>query len=415
MRYLKIAGIAIIVVGAGLVLVFLRSKSSEQPRSQIESDTQKLNSSSESKPGAVESAAIKAGKRLSANQCQGEGVPYKLSVLPMKPEDFSHIVPYGIMIGGHVTPVDHQYFSPAVFHSPKDTYEVRAMADAKIVGLEIHPPENGSNGRIRMVFSITCTYFYYYDLVTSVVPKINHKNLPIAVKAGELIGRIGGQTLDFAVWDTTKPLKGFLVPERYATAEPWKIYTANPLDYYTDEIKDMALSKYVREAEPRSGKIDYDIDGYLRGNWFQEGTGGYGGLGGEGRGAYWQGHLAFVPDWYDPSAFYVSVGYLAPETGAPENQFSVPRGSPDPASVSADSGLVKYELISHWSWIKAGGSNWDNMSFTKGVSLDNSKGSFEGCALVEMLEPRKIKFETFLKQSCADAAGFSASAKIYTR
>ena len=365
---------------------------------------------------SAESTAVKAGKRLSNGYCTGEGVPYTLSVLPMKPEDFSHIVPYGIMIGGHVTPVDHQYFSPAVFHSPKDTYEVRAMADSKIIGLEIHPPENGSNGRIRMVFSITCTYFYYYDLVTSVVPKINFKNLPVSVKAGEVIGRIGGQTLDFAVWDTERALKGFVSPESYTVADQWKIYTADPLEYYTDDIKTVALSKYVRTVEPRSGKIDNDIDGRLIGNWFQEGTNGYGGLRGEGGGAYWEGHLAFAPDWYDPSAFYISVGYLAGVDGGQGNQFAVPRGSPDPATVGVSSGLVTYELRGHYSWKKADGITWDNLSFTGGgVTRDDTNTTFEGCALAEMLGPRTLKFETRLKEPCEGIQGFSANARTYTR
>ena len=56
------------------------------------------------------------------------------------------------------------------------------------------------------------------------------------MKEGQLIGKIGKQTLDFAVWDTEKPLSGFVIPEHYER-EPWKIYTANPFDYFTDEIK----------------------------------------------------------------------------------------------------------------------------------------------------------------------------------
>ncbi len=217
-----------------------------------------------------ESMAVKAGKRISDGMCEGEGAPYKLSVSPMKAEDFSHVIPYGSVVGGHVTPIDHQYFPPTIFRSPPDTYEVRAMADAKLVRYEPHAT------RIRLIFSVTCTYFYYYDLLTSVQTGINQKSLPLDVKAGDLIGRIGGQTLDFAVWDTTQTLKGFIVPEHY-DAEPWKIYTVDPLDYYTDELRAMILSKYVRTAEPRSGKIDYDIDGKLIGNWFEEGTYGYGG------------------------------------------------------------------------------------------------------------------------------------------
>src|SRR5260370_1170180 len=61
----------------------------------------------------------------------------------------------------------------------------------------------------QLFFSVSCTEFYYYDLVTSLTPTLERvladhptkqtqvksvAGLNIPVKAGELIGRIGGQT-----------------------------------------------------------------------------------------------------------------------------------------------------------------------------------------------------------------------------
>ena len=394
-----VEGLIIVIILAAVALVGWRV-------SQAIGKKDTANNSSVATGTQSTADAVTAGKQLSGNHCEGSGSGAKLSVSPMKPADFSHIEPYGLMIGGHVTPVDHQYYSPAVFNSPKDTYEVRAMGDAKIVELEVHPT------RIRLVFSVTCTFFYYYDLLTSVEPGISEQALPITVKAGQLIGHIGGQTLDFAVWDTTKPLKGFVVPEHYKS-EAWKIYTADPLDYYTDDLKTVTLAKYVRTAEPRSGKIDYDVDGKLIGTWFQEGTNGYGGAGQGGKSNYWDGHLSFAPDHYDPTALIVSVGYLAPANGAPENQFSVPQGSPDPAAITPQSGLIKYSL-KQWDYLKADGSKWDSMSFATGVTVSNSGKSTLGCALVQMTETRKLKFETFMGADCSAVAGFKQP-KIYER
>ena len=351
--------------------------------------------------------AIEAGKKLSGGQCQGEGVPYKLSVSPMKLSDFSHIEPYGLMIGGHVTPIDHQYFSPAVFNSPKDAYPVFAMADSKLVYIEPHPTRN------RLIFSVSCTFFYYYDLLTSLEPQINDHNLPLDVKAGELIGHIGGQTLDFAVWDTTKPLSGFIVPEHYQ-AEGWKLYTADPLDYYTDELKSQLLSKYARTVEPISGKIDYDIDGKIIGNWFEEGTNGFAGIATDPRTEYWKGHLSIVPSAYDPTAYFISVGYLTDQKGSPANQFSVPRSAPDPAKVGVGDGLVKYELR-RWNDLKPDGTVWNHSELIKGPRLDNENSPVEGCALVELIEKRELKFETFLGKSCTNISSFSQNAKLYER
>lgn len=404
---MRILFILIILIAVLLGGFFLLSKSQtvQSPISQV------LPKVSES------NAAVKAGKKLSSNLCQGGGVPYnseavessayKLSVSPMRAEDFTHIEPYGIMIGDHVTPIDHQYFSPTIFKSPKDTYPVFAMADAKIVGIEVHPT------RIRLVFSVTCTFFYYYDLLTSVESNINDKNLPISVKAGQLIGHIGGQTLDFAVWDTTKPLAGFIVPEHYE-AEAWKLYTADPLDYYTDDLKALILSKYVRTQLPVSGKIDYDIDGKLIGNWFEIGNLGYAGEATDPRLQYWKGHLSFAPHFYDPSAFIISVGYLVSESGESFNQFSVPRSSPSPATIGMESGLIKYELR-RWNDLKKDGTRWDHLELTKDIRLDNDNEPSSGCALVQMIDKRKLKFETFLKTSCENINGFSSAAKSYER
>lgn len=63
-----------------------------------------------------------------------------------------------------------------------------------------------------MYFEHSCTFYSYYDLLTSLSPEIKaevgeligfqNKQVRIPVKAGQLVGRIGGQTVDFAVWET---------------------------------------------------------------------------------------------------------------------------------------------------------------------------------------------------------------------
>jgi hypothetical protein len=67
----------------------------------------------------------------SRGKCEGQGT-VQFGTLPMKPEDFSVYLPYGMLADAHVTPIDHSYFSPAVFNSPRDAYEVRAIADGGV-------------------------------------------------------------------------------------------------------------------------------------------------------------------------------------------------------------------------------------------------------------------------------------------
>lgn len=369
--------------------------------------------------GDIFDRADSDGKELSRGLCSGEDKP-KLGALPMRLEDFSMIVPYGLMVGGHVTPIDHQYFSPTVFNSPPDTYEVFAMADADIVDIEIHPPSEGGHGRIRLVFSMSCKLFYYYDLVTSLREDIlsayknaraNYRSFKFPVKEGEVIGRIGGQTLDFAVWDMDIKLPGFIVPEHYV-GESWKIHTADPLDYYTEDLKKAALSKYVRTVPPVSGKIDYDIDGKLIGNWFVEGAGGYGG-GGEGF-DYFKNHLSFAPDLYDPRHFVISIGSLYNQTEGETNmQHMTLANSPLPEDVGVETGLVKYDLVG-WEYLKADGSPWNGFSLTKGPTVKRHK-RVTGSVLVQMIGSRKLKFEVFPGKTSAEATSFTAKAKIYGR
>src|SRR3990172_7617510 len=239
-----LATAAVLLLVALIVLfTFLGKQSKSSAKTATNSDL-----SNNKKNNQTDSEAVKQGKLLSNDNCTGEDKP-KLTALPMKYDDFKMIIPYGLVIGGHVTPIDHQYFSPTVFQSPRDKYGVYAMANSKIV--DIGERTNAKGTEYRLVFSLSCKLFYYYDLVTSLTPelkKVYEDNkvarqksaINISVKAGELIGRIGGQTLDFAVWDTDIKLTGFVVPEHYA-GEAWKIHTADPLNYYTDELKAQAI------------------------------------------------------------------------------------------------------------------------------------------------------------------------------
>lgn len=364
-------------------------------------------------------SAEQDGKALSHGVCEGTDKP-KLGRSPMDPEDFSIIIPYGLMVGAHVTPIDHQYFSPAEYNSALDSYEVYAMADSRITHIQARNFSTGTKKvEYRFVFSLSCKLFYYYDLVTSLEGNVKTqyeakggRDLDIAVKEGELIGRIGAQTLDFAVWDMDLVLPGFIERESYDSIEPWKVHTADPLLYYTDELKSFILSRYVRTAEPISGKIDHDIDGKLIGSWFQSGTNGYPGPGGPSGPdgvSYWAGHLAIAPNHWDPTKFIVSLG----DFGGKEAQYAIKGSTPDPSQVGIETGLVKYDLV-NFSYSQSDGSMWDGMSLTKGPIL-REQSFVVGCFLAQLVEIRLLKAEAFPGQSCQAVTGFSSLAKTYER
>lgn len=358
----------------------------------------------------AEEKAIKAGKYLSSGKCEGTD-KVKLTHLPMKESDFSIVIPYGLVVGGHVTPIDHQYFGPADFKSPRDVYPVYAMGDATITEITERTNERGTE--YRFVFTYSCTSLYYYDLVTSLVGKVkeaydkDRRNINLPVKAGEQVGKIGGQTLDFAVWDTEKPLTGFINPSSY-DGEAWKIYTADPYPYYSDELRALLAQRNPRTTEPIAGKIDYDIDGKLIGNWFAQGTGGYHAVDNREQ-EYWQEHLSFSPNHYDVAVFVISIGNF----GGEAMQFVALGNTPNPAQVDTSTGLVKYQLR-QFSYIKANGSFWDGNSLTKNPKVRANVQDF-GCLLVQLVSARSLKAEPFPNKPCPSIPSFTQSATTYER
>src|SRR3989344_8862542 len=261
---------------------------------------------------ATDSNAVKIGKKFSNGKCEGSGKKL-MTTSPMKTKDIQMILPYGTMVGGHVIPTSHQYLEPWDRTLGRDKYEVRAAMDATLFSIS-RRAQNVESGEVRpeefqLWFAISCTHFYYCDLMTSLSPDLrkifdqekrqdDYAYVNIQVKAGQVVGKIGAQTLDYGVWDTElPPAAGILVPEHYGW-DGFRPYLADPLNYYDTELKKVVLSKYVRIAEPISGKVDYDIDGKLIGGWFLEGTGE---LTGGTTQNYWVGHLAIAPEYLDPN------------------------------------------------------------------------------------------------------------------
>ena len=367
-------------------------------------------------PSESSSPAVMAGQQLSGGKCEGEG-SVKLGALPMDEEDFSSLVPYGLMVDAHVTPIDHMYFEPASRDSAIDAYNVYAPADGVITEIQ-RRDRSGDGGEVkeefRLVITYTCTFLSYYDLITVLDPEIlqeaseletsDYARTEISVNEGQLIGKIGKQTLDFAVWDTTKPLTGFVVPEHYER-EPWKIYTANPFDYFADDAKEILLAKNLRTVEPIEGKIDYDIDGRLVGNWFEDGTNGYAG---SNRDKYWEGHMSIVYDHIDPTVIIISIGNFDGQS----RQMAVRGNEPDPAEVSMDTGLVKYELI-NFQYVRSDGQPIEG-DFEPNMKVIEGQELF-GTVIFQLIETRKLRMEVFPGKTSAEVLGFTAEAKIYER
>ncbi len=367
-------------------------------------------------------------KSLSQGKCQGSGT-LEFTHAPMDVADIGNILPYGTMVGAHVVPTDHGYFSPIEFHSPRDAYPVYAIADGFIVNISHRGQAIGDNqdpnhvtDEYQMQFEHSCTFYSYYDLLTSLSPELKAKvgtltgfegkAVRIPVKAGQLVGRIGGQTVDFAVWNFENEPDYVANPESYKGQES-RFYLDDMFKYFSPPLKAELLTKASRKVEPQTGKLNYDHAGKLVGNWFKEGSGGFNGppnIQGVAGGRYWDGHLAIAYDYIDPTSIKFSIGNWKGSA----TQFAIKGNAPDPATVSVDSGVIKYELVPGGYVDGTTGQSW-MVGPPISKPLFKPTGSVQGVALLQMTSVTSLKLELFPGKTTDQVTDFTSAAQIYTR
>lgn len=357
----------------------------------------------------------------SRGRAEGKG-PVRFTHSPMRLEDIERITPYGLMIGGHVCPIDHGYFYPKPLRRGQPHYDVMSPAVGYVVMIGHRTQLSGSTEQRReyddyaLHIEHSATVYTFYDLLTELDPAILKQLDPAArdrftakkmgppiqvripVKAGQIVGKVGGRSLDIAVINTDVTLKGFLTPKLYGHYA-WRIHVVDPFDFFDEPLRRQLLKLNPRQAGPPFGKIDYDVDGRLVGNWFRAGSGGYPGDRLDPRG-YWMGHLAFAYHHIDPKTVIVSIGDFE---GKPR-QFAVQGNGPDPAKIGAKDGLVKYELL--YAPLNSQGERIELPPRMRGV---------QGVLLAQLVEDRKLRIEVFPGKTTAEVKGFSREARMYER
>ncbi len=360
------------------------------------------------------------GQLWSQGRAVGTG-PVRFSHAPMGLDDTQRIVPYGLMVGAHVCPIDHGYFYPKP-REDQGHVDVVAPAPGFIVQVGHRTSMAGSSERGReyddyaLVIEHSGTFYTQYDLLTKLAPKVLAALDPgvrerfaakrmgpvvaarIPVAAGECVGQVGGRSLDFGVVNTETRLRGFLTPRLYGHYA-WRVHVVDPLDYYDEPLRSRLLSLLVRKAAPPFGKIDYEVDGRLVGNWFLADSGGYAGNPRDPRG-YWTGHLAFAYHCVDPSRIIVSVGDF---DGRPR-QFGIRGNGPDPATVDAAAGVVIYELV--YPPINSDGT---------AIELGPDKRGVQGVIAVQLEADRRLRVEVFPGKTAAEVSEFGTAPRVYER
>lgn len=239
----------------------------------------------------------------------------------------------------------------------------------------------------------------------------------IAVKAGQLIGKSSSfGFLGMVTVDTNVTLTGYSNPDSY-DGQIWRLHAVAPFDYFEEPIKTQLYEKIPRTAEPRGGKIDFDINGKLVGNWFQEGIDrwfdsedDYFGQCGDIECPYSAGHLSLVYDFIDPTQIRINIGY---DLGIPElGPYGVKGNSPNPADIGIEDGAIKYELV-----------DLKDVSLEHGIDTSggspiftvNDESKILAVFLVQMLDDQTIKVEIFPGKTADEITGFTDAARIYRR
>ena len=357
-----------------------------------------------------------AKQKLIISNCEGEG-SVMFTHAPMDLSEIEMIQPTGLMIGGHVTPIDHGYYSGKKWKTV-DNRRTEEFVDvyapsAGFIEVQSMPEVYASSsvGDYRLVIYHTCTFysiFIHVNQLPEKLQKVVAQGPIVKVEAGEVIGRAPG--FDFSVHNEEVMLPGFVVLDSY-DAEPFKLHTVDMFDVFVEPLRTQLLAFNVRQAKPRGGKIDYDVDGKLVGNWFEEGTNGYFGKKEFAQmPGYWQTHAAFAYDALDPKLVVVSLG----DFGGEARQFAVVGNSPNPATIGVGSGVVVYELVKY-DYKTESGENWDRWHFAKMGKAYGRDDQKEGVVLVEMIEDRKMKMEWFVGGSASTVKGFSGKEKVYVR
>lgn len=285
-------------------------------------------------------------------------------------EDTLAIVPQGMMVADHVTPIDHAYIGVRSLAKPRaqrtegDYLPVRVPADGVVTSVASLAPTS-----IRVVIAHGCETYSIYIVLNRLSGALGHlqdelmaKNyLPTNVKvtAGDIFGVQRDNPLDFSVHVGSEWLPGFAAPFSYTSAETWKPYTVDPWPYFSPDLGAAYEGRMQRVAAPRFGRIDLDQPGTAAGNWFIEGTLGYSGFpierirngewpqGGtiEGKNSYAWGHLSIVPHWVQPSSWVFSTGWWAdPRGDATQMLMEIADGQPEPFQIPADGRMVVYRL-----------------------------------------------------------------------
>ena len=305
-----------------------------------------------------------------------------MTASPIDISNLIYITPLGAMNPwGHTLPTDHIYFYHYDSNAPSPPVAVYAPAAGRIESMF----NGGVDIRVDPIF------------IYRIGPVVPAEGISVGarVEAGALLGHHStAPAFDFSVLRSTLQLH-FANPLRYSRDT---LTSDGPMKYFDEPVRSALAAKVLRTGGDVEGKIDYDIDGTLSGNWYAADLP----VADSGRGGeeyYGVRKLSFARDVHAPDRPRISIGGLG-MTGL----WATAADAPDFARVTPASGLVVYRLLS------------------AGAPLAPPSNSQSGWLLVQLLDAERLRIEAVPLPfvSSIPVAGppptaFTAKAELYLR
>lgn len=311
-------------------------------------------------------------------------------------------------------PEDHGgFFHDELFGPPETTIPVIAPADGVVNHIRTHEGQGDAvEYAIRLKVSTTIELLWGHAgrlsdrLAPEAGPLGATRDVEIPVTAGEVIAYVANTALDLAVNDLSIQNK-ILHPEFYGPNP----YAAPLENYYREPLKSQILALTLREAEPRTGTMGYDVAGTLSGLWYLEGS--------DPRGPEFRTDIAFHFGYHHLQAHRSTIfdGLAWEERNTGDGGISLwsfwIKGNPRMEDITPGSGLVKFEMYPDRGGLAGTFPNWTLADIS---GLDDEVRT-ESVLLVQMTDDDTVRLERFdgAGISADNVAGFTANARTYHR
>ena len=222
--------------------------------------------------------------------------------------------------------------------------------------------------------------------------KYNEENrVSINIKEGQIVAYIGVHPGFDIGFSDEKITQYFANPERYPDNY---IYSVPFTDMLPQPLKNEVWEINPRTVAPLGGKISYDIEGTISGNWFLEGTTSIDEFGNQLIIAY---HERFADRITISDTSPLSDGGGNQNQGKETNMWWIIGNAPGPENIVLESGKVKLNVATRYKF-----------------STTDSPPS-EGTVMFEMMAIDKLKFEFFEGKLPNEVEDFTALARMYER